>query len=309
MINNPYIFGSGGSQNFSFSTAGLFQYPPTVKVPNTVTSMTASAASMQQHSEIEKIIFESGSPSTFRYLPAQCFYNCYGLKEITLPDSLVGIQGSTFSGCRALQKVNLAAGQTLTVSTNEFYDCRALTQASFEDIIDALASSVTMLPASMFYNCQQITNFKLPSRITQVNNNVFHQCVSLVTAELPSVTTVQAAVFAGCTSLITLIYGSVLDTSSKAYINHASSSNVVYNCTALQDVQIPQGWKQDMKLSDGGATWTNVLTHDSMLIMLDHLYDFTGDQQTHTLTLGATNLARLSAAEKQVATDKNWTLA
>lgn len=47
------------------------------------------------------------------------------------------------------------------------------------------------------------------------------------------------------------------------------------------------------------------LTHDSLMIIINGLQTVTGK----TLTLGTENIAKLTDAEKQIATDKGWTLA
>jgi hypothetical protein len=46
------------------------------------------------------------------------------------------------------------------------------------------------------------------------------------------------------------------------------------------------------------------LTHDSLMSIINHLKD----GASNTLTLGATNLAKLTDAEKAIATTKGWTL-
>jgi hypothetical protein len=46
------------------------------------------------------------------------------------------------------------------------------------------------------------------------------------------------------------------------------------------------------------------LTHDSLMSIINHLKDGV----SNTLTLGATNLAKLTDAEKAIATQKGWTL-
>ena len=51
------------------------------------------------------------------------------------------------------------------------------------------------------------------------------------------------------------------------------------------------------------------LTHDSLMSILNALYDYSESEKTYTLTLGATNLAKLTAAEKAIATQKGWSLA
>ena len=45
-----------------------------------------------------------------------------------------------------------------------------------------------------------------------------------------------------------------------------------------------------------------------MVAMFNSLKDLTGDT-AKTLTLGSTNLAKLTAEQKAIATNKNWTLA
>lgn len=50
------------------------------------------------------------------------------------------------------------------------------------------------------------------------------------------------------------------------------------------------------------------LTHDSLISIINALKNFT-DGTTKTLTIGATNLAKLTDAEKAIATQKGWTLA
>ena len=50
------------------------------------------------------------------------------------------------------------------------------------------------------------------------------------------------------------------------------------------------------------------LSHDSLMSIIDHLKDYAGSGSTYTLTLGTTNLGKLTADEKKIATDKGWTL-
>ncbi|MGN1113820.1 MAG: hypothetical protein ACI4RC_01705, partial [Oscillospiraceae bacterium] len=50
------------------------------------------------------------------------------------------------------------------------------------------------------------------------------------------------------------------------------------------------------------------LTVNSMVSMFENLKDLSG-QTAKTLTLGSTNLAKLTDTQKQIATNKNWNLA
>ena len=51
------------------------------------------------------------------------------------------------------------------------------------------------------------------------------------------------------------------------------------------------------------------LSHESIMKLLGILKDYAGTGTTHTLTLGTTNLAKLTDAEKAIATNRGWTLA
>jgi hypothetical protein len=51
------------------------------------------------------------------------------------------------------------------------------------------------------------------------------------------------------------------------------------------------------------------VNHESLMSIINCLKDFSGTGETRTCTLGATNLAKLTDAEKAIATEKGWTLA
>ena len=51
------------------------------------------------------------------------------------------------------------------------------------------------------------------------------------------------------------------------------------------------------------------LNHDSLMSIINHLKDFSGTSTTKTCTLGSSNLAKLTDAEKAIATQKGWSLA
>lgn len=53
---------------------------------------------------------------------------------------------------------------------------------------------------------------------------------------------------------------------------------------------------------------SSLLTHDSLMSAINCLKDYSGTNN-HSITLGATNLAKLTDAEKAIATEKGWTLA
>ena len=65
-----------------------------------------------------------------------------------------------------------------------------------------------------------------------------------------------------------------------------------------------------IKLSMFNLSGSSLLGKESLIRMLNALYDYAaeGSTNTYTLTLGTTNLAKLTEEEQAIATDKGWTL-
>lgn len=78
-------------------------------------------------------------------------------------------------------------------------------------------------------------------------------------------------------------------------------ANVFAQCRNLTNITGNPKFKASLKLSD-----STKLTHDSLMVIINGLQTVTTTQK---LTLGETNLAKLTDAEKKIATDKGWTLA
>ena len=81
--------------------------------------------------------------------------------------------------------------------------------------------------------------------------------------------------------------------------------NTFQYCNSLEDITI-QGVIGQKGFNVSSCT---KLTHDSLLSIINALKDYSGTTTAQTVTLGATNLAKLTDAEKATATEKGWTLA
>ena len=82
--------------------------------------------------------------------------------------------------------------------------------------------------------------------------------------------------------------------------NATNFNHCFRNCAALTTITGNPNFKTSLNLSLPN------LTHDSLMVVINGLQTVTS---TQTLTLGSTNLAKLTDAEKKIATDKGWTLA
>lgn len=79
-------------------------------------------------------------------------------------------------------------------------------------------------------------------------------------------------------------------------------TNTFHGCTKLQNIIIGGSIRNNINFSP-----CILLTHDSLMSIINALMDNTSG--TKTLTLGTDNLAKLTDAEKAIATERGWTLA
>ena len=105
--------------------------------------------------------------------------------------------------------------------------------------------------------------------------------------------------FASSNALVT-IDKLILSENNKFY-------NLFYQCTALENV-IVEGVIGQNGFS---VIHSTKLTHDSLMSIINALKDYSADTSgtTWTVTLGSTNMAKLTEEELQIAYDKGWNVA
>ena len=154
----------------------------------------------------------------------------------------------------------------------------------------------TVLRPGVFKNCKKLKNITIPSNITLIGATAFNQCTMLKTIEIPnSVTIIEYSAFYSCTSLTNITIPSSVT---------SMGITMFTNCSRLTNITLGNNFNCN-NLNLSASTMYSV---DTLVAMLTALADRTG-QTAYTLTLGTTNLAKLSDAQKAIATDKNWTLA
>lgn len=149
----------------------------------------------------------------------------------------------------------------------------------------------------MFAYCSNLTTIpKIDTSNANTMVYMFSSCGSL--SEIPVMDT----------SNVTEIYGMFINCTSLSSVPEMDVSNVTYmdymfrSCSSLTDLGGFVGLKCDLDLSESSH-----ITHDSLMNVINKAADVTAAPAT--LTLGSTNLAKLSDEEKAVATSKGWTLA
>lgn len=262
-------------------------------------------------------------PSGVTAIPNHCFDTCSNLPTINIPSNCTNIGEYAFAYCTKLKNITIdKCDSTRTYGSYCFAYCDSLTN---DDISRVISGSFTIYPY-LFIGCTGITDIKV--RI--VWNNMFESCTNLVHAIItgvsssgdtggevfkgctklqevylaPNTKKIGYSIFYNCSALKTVSLPSTITEDTNSCLTSTSSYYYAfYNCTALEDVQLGQDWNMSLRLDV-----SNNLTVDSMVAMFNSLKDLTGET-AKTLTLGSTNLAKLTAEQKAIATNKNWTLA
>ena len=210
------------------------------------------------------------------------FESCSKLEELILPSNFVtetcnaGIH-CIFKGCSSLTSLDLSGWDTKNVlyMRDIFNGCSKL------ENLNVSGWDLSKGPGfdKAFYNCKALVNLDLS---TWDLGNLAGAAYSTSVENM----------FYGCTALTNLTFGTDL---GKGFT--ATSANFLYS---------------HLNLSSCTA-----LTHDSLMDVINKLYDLNltydvangGTLYTQKLTLGSTNLAKLTEDEIAIATNKGWTVA
>jgi hypothetical protein len=118
------------------------------------------------------------SPSINSYasnqMPAYSFRNSslgqpkITLESIILPNSLISIEKSAFSGCTGLKSIYIGNSIT-TIGIDAFFDCEGLTTVT-------MGSSVTTIQATAFEYCYSLINITIGDHVTYIGGDAFGNC-------------------------------------------------------------------------------------------------------------------------------------
>ena len=186
---------------------------------------------------------------------------------------IVGAGGNCdglFQKASNIREFDVSFATAITSANNMFYDCHSLAK-----VPDSLDLSQCTNCINMFNACAQLKRISFAEGSGQLLTNIsncFRYCFSLTYLSLPD------GFGKNATNLTTCFSG----------------------CTSLTTITGNPNFKVSLSLSD-----CKNLTHDSLMVVINGLQTVTTAQ---TLTIGTTNLAKLTDEEKKVATDKGWTL-
>ena len=125
--------------------AGTVNIPPSIKVNNVTYNVTA--------------------------IGVYAFYLCKNLTSVSIPTSVISIDGCAFEKCSSLMGVTIP-------------------------------TSVTSLGVDAFAGCTSLKSIDIPNSVTKIDMLAFSNCTGLTTVTLGTgVTTISQQAFAGCTAL------------------------------------------------------------------------------------------------------------
>ena len=159
-----------------------------------------------------------------------------------------------------------------------------------------IPNGVTSIGEYVFHGHLSLTSVTIGNNVTTIGEGAFAECESLTSVTIGnSVTTIGHGAFEYCTRLTSVTIPDTVTTIGEG---------AFVECYSLTSVTIGNGFNAD----NLDLSYSELLSVDTLVGMLNALADRTG-LSAYTLTLGSTNLEKLSNEQIAIATEKNWTLA
>lgn len=236
----------------------------------------------------------------------EAFKNQKNLTDVTGQLSIIG--NSAFENCANLKDIDFS--YAISIGDRAFYGCSALTNA------DITWTNGCEIGANAFENCTSLQTVRVETPAPSAN--AFMNCTALEYAEVNSVNKFAAGLFRGCSALKTFKIGKIPTDTSTTYYTSTGNTHILYDCTSLKRVIIPDGWDKNLLLGSGNNTHfsDNLLVDDAenpegtLIDIISKLKVFTSG--THTLTIGTLNLAKLTREYPDIVAEtkanKFWTI-
>lgn len=206
------------------------------------------------------------------------FYNCSGLRELTLPCSaFINYSTGTFKGCTKIKKITITKG-TGTMqdydSGFQYYTPWYISRYYIEEII--IEDGVKNIGNYAFNGCIGLTSITIPDSVTDIGRDAFSGCTNLTSIDMGNgVTEVHNSSFKNLISLKSVTIGTGVTTIGDYAFN---------GCTGLEEMVIPYSVKSIGTAAFTGCTNLGSLTvynrnctfADDATAYYTTIYGFTG---------------------------------
>ncbi|MEE0266216.1 MAG: leucine-rich repeat domain-containing protein [Acutalibacteraceae bacterium] len=201
---------------------------------------------------------------------------------------------------------------TVKISDYQFRDDSQLRRVVAPDTLEDIGIMV-------FENCFRLTGVEGMKNVKRIGERAFFGCFSLTDLVLPeTVEDVGSQAFMSCYSLqheeLNLV--NCVSIANSAFGNNGCKSLKLSSKLMTLGVLNPFGSFSNLEFVDLGTDFncnglnlsiSTKFSAETLVNMLNSLKDRTGET-AYTLTLGTTNLAKLTDEQKAIATNKNWAL-
>ena len=149
----------------------------------------------------------------------------YLIGDLYIPNGVLGISKSAFSGCTGLTGVFTGNGMT-TIGTGAFSSCTGLISVE-------LGTEITNISNKAFNYCTRLEKITIPNSVTNIGASAFAGCTGLLTAHVgDGVTNISKSAFSGCTGLESIRLGkNITYIGTSVFKNCEDLSVVDYNGT------------------------------------------------------------------------------
>ena len=117
------------------------------------------------------------------------FCTCSNVTAITIPASVKHVAAGAFNGCKSLEKISVASGNTAYKIENGLLltaDGKRIVAAPRQIETVAIPAGVEYIDDYAFFGCGKITDVAIPEGVAGIGSKAFFGCKSLVRVSLPS---------------------------------------------------------------------------------------------------------------------------
>lgn len=183
-----------------------------------------------------------------------------------------------------------------------------------EHMVSAYLPNLEISTGAICQECKSLVNIYIPKLRTTMG--LCNGCYLIKTISAPMLETVTGGICGSCYNLETIslpalkeikgnlcqyCYSLIEFTFPNTFVS-LDSATQFQGCINLKTINLITNWRWSLNVKDCP------LYHDCIIDMFNKLKDLTGENSL-TLTIGATNLAKVTDEEKLIATNKNWILA
>lgn len=145
-----------------------------------VETFETASTNVNTHTYIDGYDYHLIAISGLTSIDKYAFYNCSGLKSVTIGNAVTSLGYEAFQYCTGLKSIVIPNSVT-SIDEYVFYNCIGLTSIT-------IPGSVTSIERGMFHRCTGLTNATILGSVTSINSYAFLECYKLISITLKSTT-------------------------------------------------------------------------------------------------------------------------